>query len=244
MSALIRLYPRAWRERYEAEFLGLLEARPPSLRDRVDILRGAFDARLHHELPGSSEAPGGMRPAVRVAAIAAVAGALWLAWMAVLQLLFRGWDAEVEPDYGLLAATPILAGLGMAVAHAAVVLAAGAAMRPGAVLAASLTAVGFGVAALGGGMVLLAAMVGSAIVAVDGIGRILPTWLRLAWVASAVGVIVVMLAFVGGGGRTAALLAGGIPFGVVWLLIAIVLAMRGVPEPDPEPASQSSSPTP
>jgi hypothetical protein len=31
MSALLRLYPRSWRERYEREFLGLLEARPPSL---------------------------------------------------------------------------------------------------------------------------------------------------------------------------------------------------------------------
>lgn len=244
MSALVRLYPQDWRDRYEVEFLGLLEARPPSLRDRVDILRGAFDARLHHDLPGSNEAPDRSRPALRVAVIAAVAGALWLAWMAVLQLLFTGWGSGVEPDYGLLAATPIFAGLAMAVAHAAIVMAAGAAMRHGAVLAASLTAVGFGVAALGGGMVLLAAMVGSAIVAVDGIGRVVPKWLRFAWVASAVGVIVVMIAFVGGGGLTVALLAGGIPYGVVWLLIAVVLAMRGVPEPDPETASQATAPTP
>jgi hypothetical protein len=50
MSALIRLYPRAWRERYEAEFLTLLEARPPTIGDRFDIVRGAVDARLHPQV--------------------------------------------------------------------------------------------------------------------------------------------------------------------------------------------------
>lgn len=43
---LIRLYPRAWRERYGDEFAALLDAHPPSLADRADILRGALDARL------------------------------------------------------------------------------------------------------------------------------------------------------------------------------------------------------
>jgi len=56
MSALVRLYPRAWRERYEAEFLDLLEARPPTLGDRFDILRGALDARLHPQVQ-QPEAP-------------------------------------------------------------------------------------------------------------------------------------------------------------------------------------------
>src|SRR4029077_17181152 len=50
MSALIRLYPRAWRERYEDEFLALLEARPPTFGDRLDIVRAALDARLHPQV--------------------------------------------------------------------------------------------------------------------------------------------------------------------------------------------------
>ena len=57
MSALIRLYPPAWRKRYEAEFLALLEARPPTLYDRFDILRGALDARLHPQVRHEEEAP-------------------------------------------------------------------------------------------------------------------------------------------------------------------------------------------
>ena len=59
MSALLRLYPRSWRERYEREVLGLLEARPPSLGDRVDIVRGAVDARLNLGAPHETDRPVG-----------------------------------------------------------------------------------------------------------------------------------------------------------------------------------------
>src|SRR5262249_46122142 len=47
MTALLRLYPQDWRDRYGDEFLALLETKPPDLLDRVDIVRGAVDARLH-----------------------------------------------------------------------------------------------------------------------------------------------------------------------------------------------------
>ena len=52
MSRLVALYPRAWRARYEAEFRDLLAERPPSPRDRLDIARGALDARLHPQVVG------------------------------------------------------------------------------------------------------------------------------------------------------------------------------------------------
>ncbi len=56
MSRLIQLYPRAWRDRYEGEFLDLLRERPPTARDRFDIVRGALDAQLHpHALAGGPE---------------------------------------------------------------------------------------------------------------------------------------------------------------------------------------------
>jgi hypothetical protein len=56
VSRLLRLYPLSWRERYAEEFLALISERPPSLADRVDILRGAIDARLHPQLPGPDRA--------------------------------------------------------------------------------------------------------------------------------------------------------------------------------------------
>lgn len=52
MSRLVRLYPAAWRERYEAELRAALASRPLTGRDRIDLVRGALDARLHPELGG------------------------------------------------------------------------------------------------------------------------------------------------------------------------------------------------
>lgn len=71
-SRLLRLYPRAWRTRYEAELLELLDARPPDRAARVDLVRGAVDAQLH---PG--------QPVRIPTAAAAVAGGAWIAAAAV-----------------------------------------------------------------------------------------------------------------------------------------------------------------
>jgi hypothetical protein len=43
---LVRLYPAGWRERYEDEFVAMLEDARPSLTNYADILLGALDARL------------------------------------------------------------------------------------------------------------------------------------------------------------------------------------------------------
>ncbi len=47
---LVWLYPKQWRSRYEEEFLAMLEQRPISLLDSVDLLFGALDAYLHPAL--------------------------------------------------------------------------------------------------------------------------------------------------------------------------------------------------
>jgi hypothetical protein len=44
LSALIRLYPRRWRDRYGEEYEALLDSIPPSPRLVVDVVRGAFSA--------------------------------------------------------------------------------------------------------------------------------------------------------------------------------------------------------
>jgi hypothetical protein len=63
----LRLYPRDWRDRYEPEMRALLEARPLDRRMRLDLLRGALDARLHPRTPP---------PLPWIAAI--VGGAAWV----------------------------------------------------------------------------------------------------------------------------------------------------------------------
>ena len=57
MTSLVRLYPRDWRDRYEDEFLSLLAERPPDARDRVDIVRGAIDARIRPQVRAARSSP-------------------------------------------------------------------------------------------------------------------------------------------------------------------------------------------
>ena len=49
-SALLRLYPRAWRRRYGAEMRALLEDEQTTLRTYVDLLAGAIDARRNPQV--------------------------------------------------------------------------------------------------------------------------------------------------------------------------------------------------
>ena len=55
-ARLLRLYPGAWRVRYEAEVLAILELADIGRRGRLDLARGALDARLHagSRLPGAA----------------------------------------------------------------------------------------------------------------------------------------------------------------------------------------------
>jgi hypothetical protein len=77
VSALVRLYPAAWRARYGAEFEALLVERPPSARDAFDIAMSALDARLSPQLPSAAGRQGAGWGA-RLAGGAAIAGGL--AW--------------------------------------------------------------------------------------------------------------------------------------------------------------------
>jgi hypothetical protein len=74
------LYPPAWRDRYGAELLSLLSERPPNLLDRLDLVRGAVDARLHPELAPSGSGSNTPGSAERRAAFLAIPGGLlWIA---------------------------------------------------------------------------------------------------------------------------------------------------------------------
>lgn len=81
-SRLIRLYPRAWRDRYEDEFRAVLDAVPPSRWVSVDVARGALDAHLHPAEPS---------PASGLAAV--IGGGLWLLGAAQIAAL------PVPPDW-------------------------------------------------------------------------------------------------------------------------------------------------
>jgi hypothetical protein len=50
VGRIVRLYPRAWRERYEEEFVAMLEQGPVSIKDLFDVALGAVDAWLRPQV--------------------------------------------------------------------------------------------------------------------------------------------------------------------------------------------------
>lgn len=109
---LVRLYPSAWRARYGPEMLDLLDDRPPTWRDSVDLIRCALDAHLHPPTPS------------RLPAFAAIlAGAAWT--VVALAVLAE----PVPPDWpGFLAWTLVP---GLIAALAGLVASIGLALRLG-----------------------------------------------------------------------------------------------------------------
>lgn len=77
MRRLIALYPRAWRDRYAAEFDELLDDRPATIRDQLDIARGAIDAWVHPQVHSRRVAPAtsGLSGGRLLGSAAAVVGA-------------------------------------------------------------------------------------------------------------------------------------------------------------------------
>lgn len=98
MRILLRLYPAAWRARYEDEFLAVLEERPLSPFDALDIMLGALDARLRPRSLAIELAPRrnpSMSP--RISGYAAIAGGAVALLMVAIGLLVP------EPANGSLA---------------------------------------------------------------------------------------------------------------------------------------------
>lgn len=104
MSRLVRLYPRAWRDRYEDEFLALLTERPATTGDVIDTVRGALDAHLH---PQATDVPGPQPWTHRLPGLlAATAGAAW----AGLYLYVAIW-ADTTFEWSSLLGTFLIAAM-------------------------------------------------------------------------------------------------------------------------------------
>jgi hypothetical protein len=114
MSRLVRLYPRAWRDRYEIEFLGLIGDRPPSLVERFDIIRGAVDAHLHPQVRRRADATppppvpdADLRVARRLGFAAVLGAVLWPSAFVVASMGPVRYDGDGAYRDGA-AALPIL----------------------------------------------------------------------------------------------------------------------------------------
>lgn len=98
MTSLLRLYPSEWRDRYEDEFLALLAERRPDARDRLDIVRGAIDARIHPQVRDGrpQPSPDGDLAAPRQRTLGWITLAGGVAWLGALVIAING-PIVVEP---------------------------------------------------------------------------------------------------------------------------------------------------
>jgi hypothetical protein len=230
MSALVRLYPRRWRDRYESEILDLLEQRPLSFADGLDLVRGALDAHLHPQVPGRAPTP---QPWThRIPGIVALtAGLLWTSHLAYLAS-----RADLASDWGSLAGIAFIlmlislpgdymaAGHGRRIAIGLGVIGAcfvGIAAIPAWPIKLVLAAIGY--------LVFLGGMLGLAAVraGIGSSGR----W-RLIGLAIALPVLIGIPAAVGVTETSPSIrliYALIIPYGLAWLLIGLRMAIRGAP---------------
>lgn len=163
---LVALYPGPWRARYGAEMLALLEDRPPTARDALDLVRGALDAHLHpavrSRIAGMAALLGGAAwTVVAIGALAEAAPPDWpgfLAWtlapgavavaaggVATIALAVRLDD---DRPGRLLTAAVVLATTGQVVLLMALLLASVGGPY-GAITGASASLAGVGLGALG-----------------------------------------------------------------------------------------------
>ena len=229
MSRLMRLYPAAWRERYENEFLGLLHERPVGPRGAIDVVVGAIDARLHPELIGAERQPLTHRiPGL----LALAAGVIWVAWF------LNAWSVGPDGEWG--------DGIGFAIVLMLVSI-------PGDYLAGFGRRIAIGIGAtiglavlswvlpwsVGDGLLNLAAGAAGYIVAGAGLVSLAAIRAGIApgvrWLALAATVVVpatVAIPILGGFGPAdrggmSALLVATVPFGVAWMLFGLRMTIRG-----------------
>jgi hypothetical protein len=223
---LVRLYPPSWRDRYGAEFGELLLARPPSGRDRLDIIRSAIDARVHPQI--TEERPPRVAGAGdHLLAVAAVAvGVLFSTWAGIIVSASPRWGAQGSASNDFLAAS-YAAGLVGALLAAAVLAglayrhidALGSAGALGAVVAALgfLSFLGeagvFGVVLLSLGTLALA----------PGLATVVRWPVAAALVAATLFLAAAMLGFVGSGGQELLWLWLMAVYGPSWMLLGVSL---------------------
>lgn len=96
-QAIVRRYPKAWRERYEAEVGGLIDDTCVQFRDLGELLRGLFTERAR-ELLTSAENPG--RTATILSLISPVAGGAFIliAWLSgyAVKSVAGAWSDTTE----------------------------------------------------------------------------------------------------------------------------------------------------
>ena len=223
---LLRLYPQTWRARYGAEFVDLLHARPPSPRDRFDIVRGAVDARLNPQLTSDPvlRVP---TAADRLLALAGVlAGALFTVWASLIVIATPPWGSMALADDALMGTAYGAGMLGMILAVCVLFgLVARYVDELGSLgaIAAVVVAAGFFFAIGGASMVGLLLLTGGSVALAPALARIVHPLVASFLALTTVLLALAMLGLVGSGGQGTFWLLFGGGFGPAWMILGISL---------------------
>jgi hypothetical protein len=226
MNQLLALYPRAWRRRYEEEFRELLAARPPTLRDRLDIVLGAVDARLHPQLAPERVVRVPTAADRWLALACVVAGVLFEVWGGFIAVATPRWGSMAIVDEGLMATaySAGLAGLilaigallGLAYRHADELGAAGS-------FGAILVAFGFLVAIAGASIVSLLVLTGGTLLLAPRLARVVPPLVVMIFTGATILLALAMFGFAGSGGQTTFWLLWVAGYGPAWVILGMSL---------------------
>lgn len=229
MTRLLRLYPAAWRQRYEAEFTGTLQERPVGLTGSVDIVHGAIDAHLHPELIGAAPHVWTHRlPGL----LATAAGLIW-SWF-YLRIVLATPD---EWGYGVLLAMLLMLFAVLGDYMATYMRQIG--LTTSAVVAAALLAGAQPLNVVGGGMLNFALGAAAALLLSGGMLTLAALRAGIGaggrWLLIVGGMLIpvtVAIPVMGGFGPTdpggaPAMVVAILPYGIAWTIIGLRMTLRG-----------------
>lgn len=107
-----RFFPRPWRDRYGEEVDDLLKHSSRPLRDRADVIIGAFEARWHHAATLVGHSDGTRRVVRAVAGVLVVTGVVGAAW--AQGRLAHGFVEIPGHWWSSLAVSPTFVGMALA----------------------------------------------------------------------------------------------------------------------------------
>ena len=243
MSRLLRLYPAAWRDRYEAELVGTLQERPVGLTGSVDIVLGAIDAHLHPELIGAAPHAWTHRlPGL----IATTAGLIW-SWY-LIRILVAAPGEEWGSAIGIAVLLMLVAVPGdYMTAYARRIALILTAIAVATILARVLPwSIGDGLLNISFGVVAYL-MVGAGVLTLAALRAGIGAGVR--WLLIAGGLLVpitVAIPVMGGfgpndPGGVPAMVVGILPYGIAWAIVGLRMTFRGAVTIHDTPATEPTA---
>lgn len=225
---LLRLYPAGWRARYGDEFGELMAARPPSARDRLDILFGALDARLHPQVGHGAANETPLRHDRSIGGTLVLAGVLFTVWAGLGAWQMPRWESADpirSPELLTMAqAAGWLAAITLTVALVRLGLRYDRLIGGSGAVGGVLTGAGLLFASAGGGLfALLMICAGTTLFAWRIRNRLVGTLAATGLVLLTFVLVGAILGFIASDGQDVRLLWGIVAYGPAWMIVGLDL---------------------